>query len=171
MKKTETLEIVPRNKRKFRYGRLDLPNIVTDTRPQSPLFQVQKDIIWDDVIQYDLLNKLKVIVVGYKSAVGLSFNQTVYSELYNMRICIVREKAGESYRLLVNPYIIEGEGEIESKEGCLSYPHKEFMKKRYTSIRVRHLTEKGVIEEWFSGFLAIVIQHEVDHLDGKNEAI
>ena len=165
------LQIIQRNKRKFKYGRLDLPNIITDTRPQSPLFQVQKDITWEDVITYDVLNVMKRMIVGYKSAVGLSFNQTVFSELYNMRICIVREKTGNEFQLLVNPYIVKGEGEIESKEGCLSYPHKTFMKKRYTAIKVRHLTMNGIVEEEFSGFLARVIQHEIDHLDGKNEEI
>ena len=165
------LEVVPRNKRRFKYNNIHLPNIITDDSPESPLFQVQNDISWEDVIEYNLLQKMKLLVKDHKSSVGLSFNQTVYSELYNMRVFIAREKAGELYRLFVNPYIIEGEGKIDSKEGCLSYPHQQFLKKRFREITLRHLTEEGWKAEVFNGFLAIVIQHEVDHLNGKNEAI
>ena len=161
------LEVVSRNKRKFKYNNIHLPNIITDYSSESPLFQVQNDITWEDVVEYNLFQKMKLLVKDYKSAVGLSFNQTVYSELYNMRVFIGREKPGALYRLFVNPYIISGEGEIESKEGCLSYPHQNFIKRRFNEITLRHLTDKGIIEEIFNGFLARVIQHEVDHLEGK----
>ena len=70
--------------------------------------------------------------------------------------------------ILINPIIIEGAGEIESKEGCLSVPGFYEPVKRFSEIKLEAISVNG---ESFSleasELLGICIQHEIDHLDGK----
>ncbi|EIJ35060.1 peptide deformylase [Thiothrix nivea] len=69
---------------------------------------------------------------------------------------------------LINPEILSKEGSIEHEEGCLSVP--DFYEKvtRAERIRVRALDRDGnVFERDADGLLAICIQHEMDHLEGK----
>lgn len=69
---------------------------------------------------------------------------------------------------LVNPEILSAEGATESQEGCLSVPQYYDMVTRAKKIKYRYMDLSGkVIEENANGLLAICIQHEVDHLDGK----
>jgi peptide deformylase len=69
---------------------------------------------------------------------------------------------------LVNPVIIEKDGETVTDEGCLSVPGYYEPVTRAEEIKVRHLDRDGneVVTE-ASGLLAVCIQHEMDHLDGK----
>ena len=53
-------------------------------------------------------------------------------------------------------------------EGCLSLPGLTERVERYTRIKVRYQDEDFLVhEEWVEGFLARVMQHEFDHLEGK----
>ena len=72
--------------------------------------------------------------------------------------------------VLINPEIIEKEGDVEYEEGCLSVPgiYELLVNKRAEKIRVRALGLDGkVFELTADGLLAICLQHEIDHLDGK----
>jgi len=69
---------------------------------------------------------------------------------------------------LINPEILELDGEIMTEEGCLSVPGYYEEVKRAEHIRVRFLDRKGEEAELQAeGLLAVCIQHEIDHLDGK----
>ena len=69
---------------------------------------------------------------------------------------------------LINPEIFELDGETMTEEGCLSVPGYYEEVKRAEHIRVRFLDRKGEETELQAeGLLAVCIQHEVDHLDGK----
>jgi len=69
---------------------------------------------------------------------------------------------------LINPEIIEMDGETVTEEGCLSVPGYYEEVKRAEHIRVRFLNRKGEETELEAeGLLAVCIQHEIDHLDGK----
>lgn len=69
---------------------------------------------------------------------------------------------------LINPEIIKSEGVEEMEEGCLSVPGVQELVQRAERIRVRALNRKGdQIELDMDGLLAVCIQHEIDHLDGK----
>ncbi|HEX5648834.1 MAG TPA: peptide deformylase [Steroidobacteraceae bacterium] len=72
-------------------------------------------------------------------------------------------------RVFVNPQIIEREGSTEAEEGCLSVPGIfDTLRARAEKIRVRALDRDGVpFELEADGLLAVCIQHEIDHLDGK----
>ncbi|MGE5371870.1 MAG: peptide deformylase [Solirubrobacterales bacterium] len=68
---------------------------------------------------------------------------------------------------LVNPEIIEGEGEADGIEGCLSVPGVRGKVKRMEKITVTGLNRDGeAVSHDVEGMLARVVQHEVDHLDG-----
>ena len=69
---------------------------------------------------------------------------------------------------LVNPEIISRSGEQVCEEGCLSVPGIYDKVTRAEQVRVRALNQKGeTFELDAEGLLAVCIQHELDHLDGK----
>lgn len=69
---------------------------------------------------------------------------------------------------LINPEILERRGEQECEEGCLSVPGIYEKVSRAAWIRVRALNAEGKTMEFEAeGLLAVCIQHEIDHLDGK----
>jgi len=68
---------------------------------------------------------------------------------------------------LVNPKIIEKSGQVESTEGCLSFPGVQITIPRAERVKVLAQDLEGnEIEIDTDGFLAIVLQHEIDHLNG-----
>jgi peptide deformylase len=69
---------------------------------------------------------------------------------------------------LINPEIIARDGIEETEEGCLSVPGIYDKVTRANDVRVRALNRDGKqIEFEAQGLLAVCIQHEIDHLDGK----
>lgn len=69
---------------------------------------------------------------------------------------------------LINPELVTREGQEESDEGCLSVPGVFEKVKRAEKIRVRALNRDGESFEMDAdGLLAVCIQHEIDHLEGK----
>ena len=79
------------------------------------------------------------------------------------------QRNGDEYEVLVNPKITQYRGDKElQKEGCLSCPDVRVDVVRTTSIKVKGYDREGKkINKRYSGYLARVVQHEVDHLDGK----
>ncbi len=70
--------------------------------------------------------------------------------------------------VLINPEILEKDGVMVSDEGCLSVPGYYEEVERAEHIRVRFLDRQGASQEMEAeGLLAVCIQHEVDHLEGK----
>lgn len=70
--------------------------------------------------------------------------------------------------VLINPEILEKEGDQEFDEGCLSVPGIYETLHRAEKVRVKALNNKGEnFEMRAEGLLAICIQHEIDHLEGK----
>lgn len=89
------------------------------------------------------------------------------------RVVIVRDDfthtSPATYTALINPEITKYEGKIKRDfEGCLSIRSVYGMVPRYEQVRVRALNEKGKeVKIKASGFLARVLQHEIDHTNGK----
>lgn len=93
----------------------------------------------------------------------------------NLRIFLMRYNNTE--KVVINPEILkidEAKGDKPKKksrekllEGCLSLPHYYGPIKRAKKLTLKYMDETGkTVEEEFSGFLAQIVQHEVDHLDG-----
>jgi len=70
--------------------------------------------------------------------------------------------------VLINPVILERDGVEVTEEGCLSVPGFYEEVERAGHVRVRFLDREGAeVETEFTGLLAVCVQHEIDHLDGK----
>ena len=70
--------------------------------------------------------------------------------------------------VLINPEIVEKDGVTVTDEGCLSVPGYYEEVERAEHIRVRFLDRDGKQQEMEAeGLLAVCIQHEIDHLEGK----
>jgi peptide deformylase len=83
---------------------------------------------------------------------------------------IVIDAGGEDKRepiLLANPEIVAREGELVYEEGCLSLPEFHEKIRRSQKVCVRGISERGKEAVYDAeGLLAVVFQHEIDHLDG-----
>lgn len=75
----------------------------------------------------------------------------------------------EDFEILVNPRITQLRGEqVLGEEGCLSCPEIRMEIGRYPEIKVRALDAQGKkVSKRYLDFAARVVQHEMDHLDGK----
>lgn len=74
----------------------------------------------------------------------------------------------DSPLVLINPEVIEGSNKEMGQEGCLSVPGYYADVERYTTVKVQGLDRTGKeITVESDDFLAIVLQHEIDHLKGK----
>ena len=75
----------------------------------------------------------------------------------------------EFRKAFINPHILDADGEVVSmEEGCLSIPGVHESVKRFDRIHVKYMDENFVEhDEVVEGYLARVMQHEFDHLEGK----
>lgn len=97
--------------------------------------------------------------------IGLAATQVGRSEAI---IIIDISKARNEPLILINPEVISGENTEKGQEGCLSVPGYYADVERFTQVKVQGIDREGkevTIET--DDFLAIVLQHEIDHLKGK----
>ena len=99
--------------------------------------------------------------------IGLAANQV--GELRRLIVFDVAHKEGKPRRLQVvlNPCLVAGEGEIVHEEGCLSVADFAAEVRRHAQVVVKGLDREGKpIEITGEGLMAVVLQHEIDHLNG-----
>jgi peptide deformylase len=100
------------------------------------------------------------------SAIGLAAPQVGES----LRLSVIDLSMGEKKDdqiLLINPEILEAEGTETGDEGCLSFPGISMTINRAAKIFLKTFDMNGKeIRKEIDGFLARVIQHEIDHMDG-----
>ncbi len=97
--------------------------------------------------------------------VGLAATQV---DVHEQVIVVDISETHNELLVFINPEILCISGETESEEGCLSVPGIYETVRRSNKLTVRALNEKGAsftLEA--EGFLAVCIQHEMDHLRGK----
>jgi peptide deformylase len=99
--------------------------------------------------------------------VGLAANQV--GKPVRLAVIDLRKPEYENGLIvLVNPKIVAAKGEIVFEEGCLSVPDYFAEIKRFNEVTVQGLDQnEKLIEIEATGLLAVVLQHEIDHLDGK----
>ncbi|HHR6081169.1 TPA: peptide deformylase [Providencia alcalifaciens] len=87
----------------------------------------------------------------------------------HQRIIVIDVSESRNERLvLINPELLNKEGETGIEEGCLSVPEQQGFVPRAEKVKVRALDYNGTsFELEADGLLAICIQHEMDHLVGK----
>jgi len=97
--------------------------------------------------------------------VGLAATQV---NVHKRVLVIDISDAKDQLRVFINPELLMAEGEAECEEGCLSVPGYYDKVTRAERIRVRAQDENGeTFELSADGLLAVCIQHEMDHLEGK----
>ena len=99
--------------------------------------------------------------------IGLAANQ-VGCPIRLLVIDLQREDCEYGLIVLINPEVVSSRGETTYEEGCLSVPEFYSNVKRCEEVVVCGLDRSGnKIEICADGLLAIALQHEIDHLDGK----
>lgn len=97
--------------------------------------------------------------------VGLAATQV---DVHQQIIVTDVSETHDQLRVFINPEILASSGEEECEEGCLSVPGIYETVRRAEKVKVRAFNERG---ESFTleadGFLAVCIQHEIDHLRGR----
>lgn len=101
-------------------------------------------------------------VVKMADAAGLAANQIGISRC----LAVAVQENGEFLKM-INPQIIEDNGEEIEEEGCLSVPGSALTIRRASRIVIEYLDPEGKKQTLrASGFTARVLQHEIDHLNG-----
>jgi peptide deformylase len=97
--------------------------------------------------------------------IGLAATQV---NVHKRVIVIDLSKEQDQPLVLINPEIVEQRGVEEMEEGCLSVPGVYERVERADQIKVRALGRNGqAFDLEADGLLAVCIQHEIDHLNGK----
>ena len=98
--------------------------------------------------------------------VGLAATQV---DVHERLIVIDTSEARDDPRILINPELVARSEEMTfADEGCLSVPAIFDKVRRHARVTVRALGRDGAVQEWAAdGLLAICVQHEMDHLEGK----
>ncbi len=98
--------------------------------------------------------------------VGLAANQVGVPKSVMVIDVSTREKSAPLI-VLINPEIIQADGETAFEEGCLSLPDYTTVVKRAEKVRVKGFDRYGKeIEIEGEGLLSRALQHEIDHLNG-----
>ena len=97
--------------------------------------------------------------------IGLAATQVNFHE--QIIVIDISEEKNKPY-FLINPEIVSHSGKEKMDEGCLSVPDTYAEVERADSVVVKYLDRKGVEQEISTdGLLAVCLQHEIDHLQGK----
>lgn len=100
-------------------------------------------------------------------APGIGLAATQVNVHQRLLVCDVSEDKNAPL-VLINPKIVEGHGSTETQEGCLSVPGFYETVVRPEQILVEAVNRAGEpFQLEADGLLAVCIQHEIDHLDGK----
>lgn len=128
---------------------------------------------WDDATHQSLESVTRSmfdLVVQY-GAYGISAPQVGITQRFfvlNRYPDTENPRYEDSAKVVVNPEILESNGEIVTVEGCLSLPELFLPIPRFENIKVRYQNAHGAtVEEELSGHAAVVFQHENSHLDGE----
>ncbi|MGF0094870.1 peptide deformylase [Peptoniphilus sp. SGI.035] len=116
-------------------------------------------------------DRLKVLIEDMYETMDIAYGVGLAAPQVGIlkRIIVIDNRDGENGNrfYMINPEIIEKEGEEVSLEGCLSVPGKQGSVKRAKDVKVRYNDlsgEEKIMEA--EDFLARILQHEIDHLDG-----
>lgn len=147
-------------------------NIITLPHPNLRVRSKRVGIIDDSIKQ--LIKDMEAATLDWEDSreheVGVALAAVQIDHLY--RVVVVRnnfdDKNDRTFITLINPEITKLEGEIEEDfEGCLSILDTYGKVPRHTKIRVKALNIHGKeIRITAEGFLARVLQHEIDHTNG-----
>lgn len=133
-----------------------------DKRLREPGKKVEK-------LTPELLQLIDDMAETMYAAPGVGLAATQIGELLQLFIIDIADQDEKSdLKVFINPEILETEGDITWQEGCLSFPGVQEDIDRAAKVKVRAQDRDGrVFELEAEGLLAVAIQHEYDHLQGK----
>ena len=138
------------------------------TYPNKLLRTQSKDVEVFNQNLHTLLDDMYETMIS-KKGVGLAAIQ-ISIPLNVLLICLPDENNIQSHENVleaINPIITHQEGDITFTEGCLSVPEVHEDIKRYQKISVEYFNRNGEKQQMDAqDFLAVVWQHEIDHLRG-----
>ena len=134
----------------------------------DPILRIKSipTLITDEV--RDLVSNMKETMLA-ENGIGLSAPQVGV----NLRVIVIQlMSAGKlvgPVQEMINPVITNySDDTMEYEEGCLSIPGEYIRIDRPRSIHVKFQTLSGKYKKWFlKGLEARIVQHEIDHLDGR----
>lgn len=147
-------------------------NIITLPNPHLRTKSAKVHVITDDVVR--LIDDMTAASIDWEDSRPHEISAALAAVQVDKmeRVVIVRsdfdDKSAREFTALINPEIVKYEGEvIADYEGCLSVGGVYGKVPRHTKVRVKALDLEGhEVRFKADGFLARVIQHEVDHTNG-----
>lgn len=132
--------------------------------PHPVLAQVAEPITqFDEDLKQFVQNMYETMYA--ENGVGLAAPQVAISK--RLAVVDVSDERNKPF-VIINPEIIEKQGEELMEAGCLSVPHTYDKVPRATKVKIRAQDETGKFFEMEGeGLLAHCLQHEIDHLNGK----
>ncbi len=141
--------------------------------PDKRLKLISKEVKLFNGALHDLLDDMYETMCA-KNGVGLAAIQVGADQRVLIINVPIEAKEGEADQPkentleMINPVIVEQDGAEKYQEGCLSIPGVYEDVERSKHVKVEYLDRDGnpqTIDD--DAFLAVAIQHEIDHLDGK----
>ncbi|MDC5838864.1 peptide deformylase [Vibrio europaeus] len=131
----------------------------------DPRLKITAEKVTDIASIQTLIDDMLETLYATDNGIGLASTQVGRKEA--VVIIDLSDNRGEPL-ILVNPEVISGENKAFGQEGCLSVPDYYAEVERFTSVVVSALDREGnPITVESDEFLAIVMQHEIDHLSGN----
>ncbi len=131
-----------------------------------------KEVVSFDKKLKQLISDMQETLVDQKDPEGVGLAAPQVGK--NLRLFIIDYR--KEKRVIINPQIISIAKKIKAPktknkdsilEGCLSLPHYYGPIKRAPHIKIKYQNSDGkILTEEFNGFLAQIVQHEIDHLEG-----
>ncbi|EHG1301237.1 peptide deformylase [Vibrio parahaemolyticus] len=131
----------------------------------DPRLKVKAEKVTDVSTVQTLIDDMLETLYATENGIGLASTQVGRKEA--VVVIDISDERNDPL-ILVNPEVVSGENKALGQEGCLSVPEYYADVERYTSVVVSALDRDGnpiTIES--DEFLAIVMQHEIDHLSGN----
>lgn len=143
-------------------------NLTIVEYPDKRLREKSKEVACFDETLHKLLDAMYPMMID-TNGIGLAAIQVAHP--VRALILNIPDEDGnqpdENLIEIINPVVIETEGETTYQEGCLSVPQFYEDVKRHETIKINYQDRHGNTKRLEAdGLLAIAIQHEMDHLDG-----
>ena len=140
--------------------------------PNPVLSNKAKQVLKIDKAILNLIEEMKISLAAASDPIGVGLAAPQIGK--TLRIFIAKPTLKSKVFVFINPVITKSEVLAEKEkekttklEGCLSLPNIWGEVQRYNQIHVDFIDEAGhKHSNKFTGFMATIIQHEVDHLDG-----
>ncbi|HGY5245237.1 peptide deformylase [Aeromonas salmonicida] len=131
----------------------------------DPKLRIKAEQVEDITAVQSLIDDMLETLYMTENGIGLAATQVGRKEAI---VIIDLSERRDQPLILINPEVISGTDKVFGQEGCLSIPDYYADVERYSSVVVSALDRHGnQLTMESSEFLAIVMQHEIDHLDGN----